>query len=82
MLDNSIGLQIPDHQNGFDDSRTLAQQYFDKGAATFSIYAFAPFLSGIRNDISHRTLLVVLLVTTAAGGIISQAIRQPNIARV
>jgi hypothetical protein len=50
----------------------MAQQYDDNGAATFSIQAFAPFLTGIKNGIYQRTMLVILLVTTVAGAIISQ----------
>jgi len=56
----------------FDSARTPAQPYYDKDTATFSIKAFAPFLAGIKNDIYHRTMLVILLVTTVAGAIISQ----------
>ena len=40
----------------FDSARTPAQPYYDNGAATFSIWVFAPFLSGIKNDIYHRTM--------------------------
>jgi|TARA_B110000881_G_scaffold149435_1_gene132484 hypothetical protein len=56
----------------FDSARTPAQPYYDNGAATFSIWVFAPFLSVIKNDIYHRTMLVILLVTTVAGTVISE----------
>ena len=56
----------------FDSARTPAQPYYDNGAATFNIWVFAPFLSGIKNDIYHRTMLVILLVTTVAGTVISE----------
>jgi hypothetical protein len=56
----------------FDFARTPAQQYDDNGTATFSNQAFAPFLTGIKNGIYQRTMLVVLFVTTVAGAIISQ----------
>ena len=56
----------------FDAARTLAQQYDDNGTATFSIQAHAPFLTGIKNGIYQRTMLVILSVTTVAGAIIFQ----------
>ena len=56
----------------FDSARTPAQPYYDNGAATFSNCAFAPFLAGIKNDINHPMMLVILLVTTVAGTVISE----------
>lgn len=59
----------------FDAARTLAQQYYDNGAATFNIEAFAPFQAGIKNDINHRTMLVILLVTTVPA---QSFLKRPN----